>query len=365
MVGCAFSNCAFSALVKSTAPGLVHSAMVSVSVPHPDGPVAKEYKSRSVLLMGSDYIAVHDATDDPDLGASLEFADPTHITGVFFTRRETTARLRIASGLGSGSLFVDGVAPMMTRLSDTELLVSLPAGRHLLEFTQGLPRPLAPRVVRTVNSSGGAVVEFEHVQAAESYVIQLSRDGGTRWETAGSTRQSPFTLRSLGNGLDNDNGLDTNTKYHVRIVSTNADRISEPGPDYPCHVSAQRPPAPDGLRLRLGGEHVDVSWGEVLGASRYRLYRRVKGDLGYREVFSGLAFAFRDTEPDTDRVYEYAVAAENGNGIGPESTPIDTDAAGWRFWEPPVSGFRRRHTYNQPPYTPDPIVPDSYGEALS
>ncbi|MEY9889369.1 hypothetical protein ABIA31_003020 [Catenulispora sp. MAP5-51] len=294
-------------------------------------------------------------TDDPDLGVSLEFEDPAHITGVFFTRQETTATLRIASGLGTGSLFVDGVAPMTTRLSHTELLVRLPAGRHLLEFTHRLPRPPAPRVLRTVNSSASAVIEFGHVDAAESYVIQLSRDGGNHWETAGSARQSPFRLTGLAN----------DTKYHVRIVATNADQVSEPGPDYPCHVSDRRPPAPDGLRLGLGGGHVDVSWGEVLGASRYRLYRRLKGDLGYREVFSGLAFEYRDTEPAPDRVYEYAVAAENGNGIGPESTPIDTDAAAWRFWEPPIKGFRRRHTYNQPPYTPDPIVPDSYGEALS
>lgn len=300
-------------------------------------------------------------TEDPDLGISLEFTDPRHISGVYFARNHTLARLSIASGLGTGTVFVDGVLPMILHPSDTEVVISLPAGRHLLEFTQGLPRPLAPRVLRTATSSHSAVVEFEEVPAAESYVIQLSKDGGTRWETAGAARQSPFTLHSL----------DTDTKYHVRVVATNADQISEPGPDYPLYISAKRPPAPDGLRLHLDvGRHVDLSWGEVLGASRYRLYRRLKGDLGYREVFSGLAFEYRDTDPEWDRVYEYAVAAENGNGVGPESTPIDTDAAGWRFWEPPSradgqrSGFRRRHTYNQPPYTPQPIVPESYGEAL-
>jgi hypothetical protein len=343
--------------VEHTADGLRFAGTVGAIRVGDDG------HTRLALFHGS-AIGAGDVlltTDDPGLGISLEFTDPTHITGVFFTRSETTAKLRVASGLGTGSLFVDGVAPMMTRLSDTELLVSLPAGRHQLEFAQGLPRPLPPRVLRTANSSESAVVEFEEVPAAESYIIQLSKDGGSRWETAGAARQSPFTLHSLTNG----------TKYHVRVVATNADQISEPGPDYPCYVGNARPPAPDGLHLRLDvGRHVDVSWGEVLGASRYRLYRRLKGDLGYREVFSGLAFEFRDTDPEWDRVYEYAVAAENGNGIGPESTPIDTDAAGWRFWEAPVSaggrrpGFRRRHTYNQPPYTPEPIVPESYGEAL-
>ena len=173
-----------------------------------------------------------------------------------------------------------------------------------------------------------------------------------------------------GAALFTRRGLDNGRKYHVRVVAANADRISEPGPDYPCRVDSGRPAAPDGLRLLLGGDHVDITWGEVLGAARYRLYRRLKGDLGYREVFSGLAYEFRDTEPDTDRVYEYAVAAENGNGIGPESTPVDTDPDSWRFWEPPLRsdgkrlGFRRQYTYNQPPYTPDPIVPDSYGEAM-
>ena len=64
------------------------------------------------------------------------------------------------------------------------------------------------------------------------------------------------------------------------------------------------------------------------------------------------------------RVHEYAVAAENGNGVRAESTAVDTDPRSWRHWNPPIDlVFRRQHTYNQPPYVPasmTPSIPQNY-----
>ncbi|MER6946013.1 fibronectin type III domain-containing protein [Nonomuraea sp. NPDC000554] len=308
-------------------------------------------------------------TGDPELGISLDYREPRAIEGTYVTRRPAKALLRVAGGLGDAEVFVDGAPARAFRVSDEELSVELPEGRHRWELTEGAPRPVPSRVVRTESVSGGAVVHFTRVAAAGSYAIQLSTDNGTTWETVGSARRSPYPLHGLTNGA----------KYHVRVVAGNGTRRSDPGPDYPIYATGERPPAPDGLKLRPADGSVTATWGEVLGASRYRLYRRRKGDVGFREVFAGLAFSHRDdvagvvpgfAEPSSGElppgitVYEYAVAAENGNGVGPESPPVDTDPRSWRHWEPPVeAAFRRQHTYNQPPYTLDPVTPAHYDRA--
>ncbi|MER7498733.1 hypothetical protein AB0L05_26355 [Nonomuraea pusilla] len=303
-------------------------------------------------------------TGDPELAVSLEYRDPREIEGVCHAPRPATARLRVAGGPGRARLFVDGVPARARRTGDEELSVELPEGRHRWQLTAGAPRPVPSRVLRTENVGGGALVHFTHAPGAGSYGIQLSADGGATWTPAGTARRSPLALDGLADGA----------KYHVRVVAGTA----EPGPDYPVYATGGPPPAPDGLKLRLAPGRVTATWGEVLGAARYRLYRRRKGEAAYREVFAGLAFSHAEdlpgvvpglAEPSSGElpegvtVHEYAVAAENGNGVGAMSPPVDTDPRGWRHWEPPVeAAFRRRHTYNQPPYTPSPLTPAHYAE---
>ncbi|MEV1173590.1 fibronectin type III domain-containing protein [Nonomuraea sp. NPDC049784] len=311
-------------------------------------------------VIGTDEVTL--TTGDEELGISLDYREPRAIEGTYAARRPVTVRLRVAGGLGGARVFVDGVTARTTPVGGEEVSIELPEGQHRWELTQGTPRPLPSRVLRTENVSGGCIVHF--TGSADSHDIQLSTDGGTTWETAGSARQSPFTLGGLANGA----------KYHVRVIAGDG----EPGPDYPLYVTSDPPSAPDGLKLRLADGRVTATWGEVLGASRYRLYRRRAGEAAYREVFAGLALTTTEdvdgvvpglAEPSSGElpanvtVFEYAVAAENGNGIGPQSPPVDTDPRSRRHWEPPVGdAFRRQHTYNRPPYTPDPVTPAHYPE---
>jgi hypothetical protein len=107
------------------------------------------------------------------------------------------------------------------------------------------------------------------------------------------------------------------------------------------------------LATRIERNKVNLSWGEVLGAGEYRLYRRRKGEGDFALVYKGLARGFVDSAPgviaaftapgfygarragvEPYTVYEYAVAAANGNGEGRRSTPVDTDPASWRNWDP-------------------------------
>jgi hypothetical protein len=284
-------------------------------------------------------------TADPELGISVRYRNVHELKGVYVSPSGSSLTLSV----DVSSLYVDG-----SPIAFTGAKVDLPAGRHQWELTVRKPEPLPPEIVRAEHFAGGATVHLDAVPAAEYYEIQLSRDGGVAWEVAATTSDDFFVLTSL------------TEKVHVRAVACNTDQRSAPGREYPIYPTAQPPPPPDGLRLRLGRGVVTATWGEVLGATSYRLYRRRAGTTDYEEIFRGLAHQYVDesangvVEAYSDpgdgpevSTYEYAVAAENGNGVGARSTPIDTDPRSCRNWRPPGGiTFRPQHTYNQLPYFP-------------
>ncbi|MFD7154220.1 hypothetical protein ACFV9C_06470 [Kribbella sp. NPDC059898] len=232
-------------------------------------------------------------TPDPELAISLHL--PT-FKGVYYSPHQTSFTLSRTPG----RLYVDGLPT-----------TALPAGRHHWEITSGKPQPLPPRITHLTATT----VHFTAVPAAELYELQLSEDGGHTWRTIAMTPQTSVDLGAA--------------EGHVRVVAINSDQRSEPGKDYPVRVTEGPPMAPDGLRVN-GRE---VTWGEVLGVTGYRLYQRT--GRGFEEVYRGLHRRF------VGETGEYAVAAENHHGVGKRSTSVDTYEA----------AFQRKHTYNQPPYS--------------
>ncbi|MGW3510065.1 hypothetical protein [Streptomyces sp. NPDC000994] len=309
-------------------------------------------------------------TGDDDLGISLGYRSPGQLQGSYYAPSDSSVTLQLVGGLDPAARFhIDGARVRPLTVSQDAVTVMLPRGHHRWELRCGRPEPMPSQVLRTETVGDGAVVHFSAAAAAESYLVQLSSDGGVTWTTAADVAQSPCRLTGLADG----------EKYHVHVISRNGGRQATPGADYPVYACRRAPEPPDGLRLRLGHGTVTVTWGEVLGAGRYRLYRRGKGDAEYHEVFAGLGFQHVDDAPgvvpgcdDPGRldpagvaVYEYAVAAENGNGVGPRSAAVDTDPRRPRHWYPPTDlAFRRQHTYNQPPYVPASATPQPYDDPL-
>jgi hypothetical protein len=58
-------------------------------------------------------------------------------------------------------------------------------------------------------------------------------------------------------------------------------------------------------------------------------------------------------------IYEYAVAAVNGNGEGVKCAPVSTDPAGWAVWWPANQSeqFKRQSAFWLPPYVPAEQAP--------
>jgi hypothetical protein len=171
-------------------------------------------------------------------------------------------------------------------------------------------------------------VFFTPVAGATRYRIELSRDMGATWDTVAHTTDSKYQV----------SGLKIGAKVHVRVTALNREQERTPGDEYPIYVTDQPPLPPDGLRTRSVEGGIALQWGEVLGVREYVLYRRVKGNTEYAEVFRGLAQSRVDVLPKAGSpVFEYAVSAVDGNGEGRRSAPVNTDPATWLNWEPKTS----------------------------
>jgi hypothetical protein len=298
--------------------------------------------------------------ENSDVAFRMEFDQPEESRGNYYSKTGGTVTIECDACGSSGTFYIDG-APHPVSSFSGGMKVALPVGRHQWQYSRGLAIPLAPTVLGTENSAGASLVSWQSVSGAESYRVELSDDGSATWRRVGETISSSMKLSNLANGR----------KYHVRVVAMNRQHESAAGPEYPIYATADAPAHPDGLRVTIEGGRVSVSWGQVLGVSRYRLYRRKAGEQQFQVVYEGAAQEFHDALPGVvpaferpgiaanilrDKtgytVYHYAVASVNGNGEGKKSPEVSTDPTSWLHWDPrPGEPFRRRYTYNTSNYT--------------
>lgn len=285
-------------------------------------------------------------TADTELGIGGYLAAGTMPSGEYYAPKATSVRIAMPSWPDQMVFYVDGEAQRGRREADAAI-VDLAEGNHHWEMTDKLPVPIAPRIVRTENHTGGARVIATAVASATQYRFESSRDSGATWSTLGSAAVPELSVSDLGD----------EQKFHVRAVALNPLHESAPGPEYPIYVTKNPPPAPDGIHVDLSDGAATVSWGEVLGVSEYRLYARSADEKDFRLVYRGLGRIYHDHRPgiqaaianpnDSDaarqtNVIEYCVAAVNGNGEGARSRTADTNPASWRNWDPkPGEPFRR------------------------
>ncbi len=116
-------------------------------------------------------------------------------------------------------------------------------------------------------------------------------------------------------------------------------------------------------------------------------YRTLKGKADWTRIYTGPLTAAQDKDafgvvpPNAKpghaeeealnsalEIYEYAIAAANGNGEGPKSGSVDTDPASWRSWWPAGQErrFQRQTAFLFPPYVAAGMTPPRrYPDALS
>jgi hypothetical protein len=312
------------------------------------------------------------AVDNPSLGISATFKTPGEVSGQFFSREGGNLTLTLPAGVPQGlRLFVNG-APVPVRMEANKLTAQLHPGVGSWQLSTGPAVPMAPEITHSVARTDGATIQFTPVASADGYRIECSRDGGLTWAPAGTSKTSDFTLA----------GIEAPKKVHLRVIALDGDTPGLPGKDYPVYVTGKPVGPPDGLRLALAKDEATASWGEVLGAKDYVLYRRKAGALAWQEIYRGAACSHLDkaegilpaaTEPGLQAdalkqpvelpvIYEYAVSAADAVGESGKSQFATTDPASWRNWYPDIPlRFKRRSAYWLPPYVaPSQVPPATY-----
>ncbi len=272
----------------------------------------------------------------------------TALSGGYACRGEAVVTLTLPEPLRGGAyrLYVDGAALEPLEANGACIAFRLPAGCGRWEWTDRLPIPAAVQVAGYRAASGLAELSWQPSAGAKSYEIALSDDGGTTWTIAASdiSGESDATL-PLRWMLTGTNGW----KRHVRIRGINRDGKGPWSDDYPVYLTGEPPERADGLRVTRTKRGFRLTWGWQLGATVYRLYRRERGGGGYSVVYEGERPAYDDESTDSALVYEYCVAACNGNGEGLPSPPRDTAPGGLADWDPrpdePFRRYTRSHEY--------------------
>lgn len=268
-------------------------------------------------------------------------------------------------GVKGGKLYISGI-PYKGDVSE----VKLPEGEYFIEYTAGEPVPMPVTVTDVIYAKDVNIVCLSKPRSGLKVRMELSKDGGKKWELLGTTTKNRYVLPELTDG-----------KYHVRAVAVDGKKEADTACEYPVYVSKHPAHYPEGLKLRLDSNRVVLSWGQVLGTETYRLYRRKSGDKDFRKIYEGKATSFTDSrlqgvvpayrlpggldnaEADRSRivVYEYAVTAVNGRGESDMSPVANTDPASWRNWYPATDlKFKRRSAFWMEPYVPADAVPDEY-----
>jgi len=288
-------------------------------------------------------------TEDTDLGIGGVMAPGSALRGRFIATKNTGVAITFASATPQTRMYLDGEA-CPGRFESGELTVKLPQGHHAWEITSRLPVPVAPRIVRTENFSGGARVFLDPVASASRYTLEVSRDNGATWSVSATQDKPVLELHGLPNG----------SKVHVRAVAANEEQRSAPGTEYPVYVSDKPLPAPDGLEVTLAEGAATLTWGEVLGVAEYRLYAKAANERQFRLIYRGLDRTWIDRRPEihaakaapsttpqaASPVIEYCVTAANANGEGPRSHLANADPGSWRNWDPrPGERFRRVYSF--------------------
>jgi hypothetical protein len=247
------------------------------------------------------------ATNDTDLGISATVSNDGSIRGFYFAPSASSVEIGLNPRSEKLLFYIDGGEVSGNR-STNRLALELPPGKHQWELALGLPIPLAPRIERTEYTKGGVIVYGASVSSASTYRLEVSADDAQTWTESHTASDPTFTLT----------GLTLNRKYHVRLRARNASGESAPGSEYPVYVTQEPPPAPDGLHVALSTGEAEISWGEVLGVTEYRLYRKTSGMSEFSVAYAGRLT--RWTEEDTS-IESPAESRSGSTGASMSSAP--------------------------------------------
>ncbi|HWZ14734.1 MAG TPA: hypothetical protein VNW95_05800 [Mucilaginibacter sp.] len=271
---------------------------------------------------------------DNKAGVSIE-TTTIGFKGKFQGARASTLKLFFSQKPKTKDVFyIDGQPTEKELAADGSFEITFTAGKHNWQYSSIGVVPQPAQIENTVVISHGVNVKWQPVAGATAYLVQISKDGGSNW--ADASANLAVTNATITN-LTND------SKVHVRVIAKGLGGQGEPSNDYPVYVTDKVPHAPEGILVNPNGPRVKITWGQILGAAEYKLYRRERNakPQSYIMIYSGGNHSFMDNK-QTSKIFEYVVTAINGNGESLKSVMSDSDPSSFLNWEPiPGEGFRR------------------------
>lgn len=280
--------------------------------------------------IGNEVFSIQTINTDAGIGAS--FQNAKEIIGEFYCPDYAVVDFQWKHVIPKNIKFYLDGNEFPVKREGNKWQVKFPKGNHIWTVSGGLPTLLRPQIDYTQNEKGTVIVSIDAVPGASSYRYEYSLNGTTGWEVIKTQKSREIQVYPLVN----------EGKGYIRVIASNKDHRSEPSVVYPIYYTIEKPHFPDGLKLILRNDKIDLSWGSVLGCNEYSLYKRQKGEKEFELVYHGNGNVFSEQSNAEESIYEYAVTASNGNGESNLSGSIDTDPSSWLNFDPmPGEPFRR------------------------
>lgn len=159
----------------------------------------------------------------------------------------------------------------------------------------------APVLSSAYVNNAGAVIKWNKVKGASKYRVFYK--AGKSWKRIADTSSTSYTWP----------GVKTGTKYTftVRCVSgdgkTYVSGYNSAGKTINCL------PAPEILSISNTTSGVQLKWGRISGAEKYRVFRKSAGK-GWSDIGTVTAASFTDKTVKSATAYSYTIRCVSGNG---------------------------------------------------
>lgn len=287
-----------------------------------------------------------------DAGLSAIYKNKENIKGQFYCIDNAQVVFKWNKGMPRFlHFYIDGVKQHISPIGN-EMRVTIPAGKHIWNLTKGLPNLPRPVIQYTRNDNNKVEVCIVPVAGTESYRYEYSTDAGKNWTLQKEQPQNKRVFSPQGK----------ESKGYIRVSALNKEHTSAPSVIYPMYFTSAKPHYPDGLKLEIMNNRIELSWGKVLGCKDYKLYKKT-GNGPFRLIHSGNDNEYTDNRYSAGEYYEYTVSTLNGNGESELCQPVTTNPDSWLNFDP-VKGepFRRTVTLKSSIDNDGNRVPSYYPE---
>lgn len=174
--------------------------------------------------------------------------------------------------------------------------------------------PASPTAVAAVPGSSTELrLTWGDVGRETGYRVERSTDGATGWTTIATTGQDATTTI--------DAGLPSGTTFYYRVFASNGGTDSPPS-NIASATTTVDPPTPTAVTaVAVSSTEIDLTWGDVVDETGYRVERSADGVTGWITV----ATTGQDVTNATDAglpsgtTFYYRVFASNAGGDSPAS----------------------------------------------